>query len=108
MKQMKPVSARALTWLAAILIIIGGMILSPSGAFFLFLVAALVVVAPAIFGTGRIRVAATVLLLVSICLAVNIYPDFKSDQERYRNHMKKSALGTYHRGTEKYGACLGV
>ncbi len=106
--RMKPGSARALTWFAAILIITGGMIISPSGAFFLFLVAALFVVFPAIFGSGRIRVAAAVLLLASICLAVSIYPDFKSEQKRYRKHIKKSALGALNRGAGKYGACLRV
>ncbi len=93
MNRMKPASARALTWLAAILIITGGMIISPAGAFFLFLAAAFFVVFPALFGPGRIRIVAAVLLLASICLAVHIYPDYKSDQERYRRHIRKSALG---------------
>jgi hypothetical protein len=63
------VGSGALTWFAAILIITGGMIMSPSGAFFLFLVAALFVVFPAIFGTGRIRVVVAVLLLAAISFA---------------------------------------
>ncbi len=92
MKQMKHKSAGALTWFAVILIIAGSMIMSPSGAFFLFIVSALLLVFPALICKGRIRIAAAILLLAAIGLAVSKYPDLKNDQERYRRHGTKGSV----------------
>lgn len=94
---MQPTSARALI-VTAILVIIGGfMIMSPSGAFFAFGLGALLAAFPAIFGTGRPRLIAVILLLGSIGLAARCYPDFRSEQERYRQK-KPNALHTVGRG----------
>lgn len=84
MKTMQPASARALTVTAALVVLAGFMVMSPSGAFFAFCLAALLAVFPAIFGLGKTRLIAAVLLLCSIGLAANKYPDFRSEQERYR------------------------
>ncbi|MDP2156628.1 MAG: DUF308 domain-containing protein, partial [Nitrospirota bacterium] len=92
MKKMNQKSAGALTWFAGILFITGGMIMSPSGALFLFVLAALCLVFPAIFGSGRLRIVAAILLFAAIGLAVSKYPDFKNDQERDRRHGSKSSI----------------
>ncbi len=94
MKTMQPASARALTITAALIGLAGLMVMSPSGAFLAFCLATILALFPAIFGTGKIRLTAAVLLLCSIGLAVRIYPDFRSEQERYRKHKP----ATFHPG----------
>lgn len=84
--KMNPKSALALTCFAVILIIAGFMVMSPSGAIFLFVLSALFLLFPAIFGSGRLRILSAILLFAAIGLAVSKYPDFKNDQERYRRH----------------------
>lgn len=81
---MKPTSARALAGLAAIAVIIGWTVISPSGAFLVFVLAAILAVIPAIFGSERIRILAIVLLLAALSFAVIKYPEFRKDQEVYR------------------------
>lgn len=84
MKPIEPASARALTASAGLVLLGGFLVPSPSGAFFAFCLAALLTAFPVIFGTGKPRVIAAVLLLSSSLLAAGKYPDFKSEQERYR------------------------
>ena len=75
-------TAFALTWLAAILLGLGLRVMSPSGSFLIFIVAALFAAVPAIFGTKKMRIAAIILLATSIILAVSQYSEFNN--ERYR------------------------
>ncbi len=84
MKAMQPVSARALTITAALVVLIGFMVGSPSAAFLAFCLAALLAAIPAIFGAGKFRLVPAILLLCSVALAVDKYPDFRTDQEHYR------------------------
>lgn len=84
MKTMQPASARALTSMAALIFLAGLMVMSPSAAFLAFCLAAILSAIPAIFGTGKTRIIAAVLLLGSIGLAARIYPEFRSEQEKYR------------------------
>lgn len=86
MKALQPASVRALTVTAALLLLIGSMVMSPSAGFTAFGLAALLSAIPAIFGTGRIRLVAAILLLGSTGLAAAKYPDFKAEQARYRQH----------------------
>jgi hypothetical protein len=88
MKAMQPASARALTVTATLVLFVGFLIPSPSGAFFACCLAALLYAFPAIFGSGRMRLVAAVLLLCSLALAAGKYPDFKSEQERYRQRSR--------------------
>ncbi|MCG2709665.1 MAG: hypothetical protein Q8N12_00555 [Thermodesulfovibrionales bacterium] len=53
---MKKESANALAWFAAILLLVGLLIMSPSGAFALFVLAALFAALPAIFGSKKTRI----------------------------------------------------
>jgi len=86
MRQMKPASATALTCFAATLLIAAGIVISPSAAFFLAAAAALIALFPSVFNRGKVRLVAAVLLLVSLGLALERYPDFQHDQAAYRRH----------------------
>jgi membrane protein implicated in regulation of membrane protease activity len=83
-KQLDPASSRALTWLAALLWLTGLLLGSPGGAFFAFLVAAVLAAVPTLFGSGKMRVVAAVILLIAAGFAAGHYAGFKSEQERYR------------------------
>ena len=85
MKAMQPASARALTGAATLLMFVGFLVPSPSGAFLAFCLTALVYAVPAIFGSGKVRLLAAILLLCSLGLAAGRYPDFQREQERYRH-----------------------
>jgi len=86
MRQLKPASAKALTCFAATLLIAAGIVMSPAAAFFLAAAAALIALFPSAFNRGKVRVVAAVLLLASLGLALEKYPDFKHDQAAYRRH----------------------
>ncbi|MDP1758465.1 MAG: hypothetical protein Q8K77_01540 [Thermodesulfovibrionales bacterium] len=88
---MKKESSNALAWFAAILLFVGLLIMSPSGAFALFVLAALFAAFPAIFSQKKTRIIAAVLLLVSILLAVSRYPEFRSEQDRFSSRAKNTS-----------------
>lgn len=79
---MKDKSASALAWLSGILILFGWLVMSPSGAFFFFVLSALFAGVPAVFGAGKIRLVAIGLLIAALFFAAQRYPDFKSERER--------------------------
>jgi membrane protein implicated in regulation of membrane protease activity len=81
-------SARALVWFSVILMVLGLLIMSPSGAFLLFIVSGLMAVAPALLGKRKTRLAALLVLMLAILFAGNAYPQFKSEQERMRRRPK--------------------
>ena len=56
-----------------------------------FVLAALFAAVPAIFGQKKTRIVAAVLLLVSILFAVSKYPEFRSEQERFRSRAKNTS-----------------
>lgn len=84
MKGMSPESARALIGTAALLLLIGFMVMSPSAAFLAFGLAALLAAPAAILGSGKSRVVAALLLLGALGLAAARYPDFTAEQQQYR------------------------
>jgi len=81
---MNPKSASALLWTAAAATFLGLAIMSPSGQFFSFIVAALLATAPALFGSKRLRIAGGAILALSIALACQGYPAFQKEREDYR------------------------
>lgn len=89
---MKKESASALAWFSAILLLAGWLVMSPSGAFALFVGAALFSAAPAISASKKTRVAAAALLLVSILFAAIMYPEFKDEQDRFSARAKNTSL----------------
>lgn len=90
MRAMPPKTVRALDGASTLFLAGGLLVMSPSGAFFAFCVAAVVVAPAAILGEGKGRLVAVLLLLGAIGLAAAQYPGFKSEQERYRQHSRSS------------------
>lgn len=91
---MKPESARALWIFAMILAVAGSAITSPSGRFFLGVVATLVALPPAIFGTGRARLGGTIACIFSLALAVTSFPAMQKDQAAYAEFTKRKNTAT--------------
>ncbi len=86
---MKKESARALILFAAILVFVGWLVMSPAGAFAIFVLSVILAVVPAVFGRGTLRVAAAILLLVSIISAISKYPEFKHEHNMHQDRVKK-------------------
>jgi hypothetical protein len=86
-------SARALTWMSLILVIIGPIATSRAAIFLFPLLAALAAVFPAAFGRRQTRLAAGVLLATSLAVALLNYPGFK-------RHMDGYAMRARERGAE--------
>lgn len=84
MKAMQPASARALTITAAMVMLVGFIVISPSAGFLAFCLAALLAATPVLFGTGKFRLVSVVLLLSALGLAVVQYPAFRDEQARLR------------------------
>lgn len=91
---MKPESARALWIFALILAVTGSVVPSPSGEFFLSVVAALVALPPAIFGPGRARLGGLIACILSLTLAVTGFPAMQKDQAAYAESTKRKSTAT--------------
>jgi 4-amino-4-deoxy-L-arabinose transferase-like glycosyltransferase len=89
---MKNSTASALTWLAAILLGVGLLMMSPAGSFLAFILAALSAVAPALFSTKKIRIVAVILLIVALLLAAGKYPELQSERNTIRKRGKISRV----------------
>lgn len=89
-------SAKTFVWAAIIIIILGVAIMSPAGSFFLYSIATLFAGIPAIFGAKRTRIAAIVILAISITLLAVTYSKFDAGMTKYkeRAHKKSSEVST--------------
>lgn len=87
---MKNSTASTLIWLTVILLVLGLLIMSPSGSFFAFVPAALSAIAPAFSGSKKMRIVAVVLLSGSILLASVKYPDFQKEQKTIHGRALKN------------------
>jgi hypothetical protein len=96
MKAMQPGSARALVIMAIVVLVAAFLVPSPAGAFCAFCLAGLLTAFPAIFARGLFRAFAAALLVSSALLAVGKYPDFKSEQDRYRQRTKSAPATSIH------------
>lgn len=81
---MKPQSARALMWSAAILIILGMAIGAPAGAVFLFALAALCAGLGLCFGVTWVRVVSAVLLLIALGFGAVFFHAFRKEADLLR------------------------
>ena len=75
-------SARAFVWFSAILIFAGMMVMSPSGAFALFALAAIFAAVPLLFGAGRSRIIAFTLFILAGVLVIDNYHQYKDELNR--------------------------
>jgi membrane protein implicated in regulation of membrane protease activity len=87
-------SASALIWLTAILLGLGLLIMSPSGSFLVFILAALFAAVPVFFGAGKMRIAAVILLVAAILLAAGKYPEFQDEHNRIEKRNKTKLIKT--------------
>jgi membrane protein implicated in regulation of membrane protease activity len=90
--KMKDSSARAAVCFSAILILVGMMVMSPSGAFALFVPAAIFAGIPLLFGSGRMRIIAIALFILSVVLAVGNYHQYKDELNRLSKPGRESGL----------------
>lgn len=84
---MKSNSASALTWLATILLVLGGLIMSSAGSFLTYILAVIFAAIPAVFDRGITRIVAFILLIIYILPAIGQYPQFQTERtlrEKYR------------------------
>ncbi len=91
---MKPESARALWIFAMMLAVAGSVVPSPSGGFFMSVVATLVALPPAIFGPGRARIGGAIACILSLALAVSSFPAMQKDQTAYAELTKRKNTAT--------------
>ena len=62
--------------------------LSPTGSFAVFVLAALFAAAPVLFGKKKVRIIAIILLLAAIILAASQYPEFQKERARFSKRSK--------------------
>ncbi|MCK4536762.1 MAG: hypothetical protein KAT93_07090 [Desulfuromonadales bacterium] len=79
-------SVRTLLWSSGILLLTGGMVMSPSARLLAFGLAAVLAVLAVAFGRRRLRLVAVVLTFVSLLLVVQVYPNAKQDFSDYRQN----------------------
>lgn len=89
---MKPGSARTLAWAAGVLIVLALVIMSPTGAFALLVLATLCAAVPTIFGSRRPRLVSALLLVTSVALGAAFYPAFQREREAYAERAKQRAV----------------
>ena len=82
-------TAKTFVWAAVSSILLGMVVMSPAGSLFLYSIAALCAVVPAIFGTKGYRIAGGVLLAVSLALLAVTYPEYDAEMTRYRESVYK-------------------
>jgi membrane protein implicated in regulation of membrane protease activity len=87
-------TAKTFVWAAVSSILLGMVVMSPAGSLFLYSIAALCAVVPAIFGTKGLRIAGGVLLAVSLALLAVTYPKYDAEMTRYIESVyKRSSEG---------------
>ena len=87
-----PKTAKTFIWAAASSILFGMLVMSPAGSLFLYSIAALCAVVPAIFSTKGHRIAGGVLLALSFTLIAVTYPQYDAEMTRYRESAHKRSI----------------
>lgn len=90
---MKPTSTRSLTILSCVLLLVGGMIPSPSARLSAAALSTLLALAPIRWGKSGIRLFGVLLLVVSLWIAVEAYPGATAEQGQYREHARQPPHG---------------
>ncbi len=62
--------------------------MSPTGSFAVFVLAAFFAVAPVLLGKKKVRIIAIILLLAAIILAASQYPEFQKERARFSKRSK--------------------
>jgi len=85
-------SATSLTWLAAIILLVGLLIDSPAGRFFSTLVAGGIALIPLCFGNSRRRIFAGVVGLAAVLLACAVFGEYQKDFAKYRERVSRESV----------------
>jgi len=99
---MNPKTPRALVQFAAILVVLGVVIMDPLAGLSILVLAGILSALALAFGSKRVRLAALVLLLIITAFSVWKYPDARKHLERYRSRH----LADRHAITLPQGAAL--
>ena len=84
-------SARALVWVSGVLVVLGPIPTAHAAMFFLPLLAAVAAVFPTVLGRGRTRIAAGILLAISLLCVVARAPGYVSELERFSSRAAEAA-----------------
>ncbi len=101
---MNPKSARALTLSSILLVVLGLVVISPTGRIGFLVVATLLTAFPVVRGPGRIRISGCVVLLVIAAVAIYSYPAFRLD---YGSYAARAQLQGGLRALDRGRAALG-
>lgn len=85
------VSAKSLTWFAALVLAIGMLIGSPTGQFFIALLAGCLAAIPLALGNRRRRIYAGIVFLLAVLFAVAVFDAYRHDSSSYRDRVKRAA-----------------
>ena len=88
---MNPKSAKTFVWASVVSLLLGMVVMSPVGGFFLYALAALAALIPAIFSSGRLRVAGAVIVAVSLALLAVTYPKYAAEMTSYQQRAQQKA-----------------
>jgi len=93
---------RALVQFAAILVVLGVVIMDPLAGLFILVLAGILTAIALAFGSKRVRIVAILLLLIIAAFSIWKYPDARRHLERYRSraHADRHAI-TLPRGAER-------
>ena len=87
-------SAKTCVWASAISLLLGTVVMSPAGGFFLYALAALAALIPTIFSSRNLRIAGAVILAVSLMLLAVTYPKYDAEITKYKQRtQQKSSEG---------------
>jgi cell division protein FtsW (lipid II flippase) len=93
--KLNDVTARALNWLAIIILFTGMMIPSPAGSFFSAMVAMMVALVPLFFSRSKKRIIAGIILLVAAFFAYASFGAYQKDYNKYRERVRPTS-SRYH------------
>ncbi len=89
--ELNPQSARALVWAALFPLVVGPIATSYAAMFLGPVLAGVIALVPAAFGRRRTRLAASVLLALSLVVAFSKYPGYSRHMERWTTRARESA-----------------
>jgi cell division protein FtsW (lipid II flippase) len=89
--RMQDDSAGALAWVAVILIVLGLVVMSPTGGFFLVVLAAVAALAPLVFGSTKRRIFAGAVFCAATLIGIATYPEFRKDYDPYLERARQKS-----------------
>ena len=88
---MDPQSTRALIFASLVPAILGPITTSFAANFLFPLLAFVLAILPAMFGRGRARIVAGIVVVVSLALAASAYPGYRAEMDRWKARAEAEA-----------------